>query len=245
MTWPTVPWATVPTLRSTDLRRADTEARQRFHIEPIQLMEVAGWQVARLIDAFMGGIGGKRVTVVAGGGNNGGDALVAARFLHQRGGRLAISLIPATEGTSLAARHAATVERMGIPWRHAPDGIDEPAELMVDGLLGTGIRPPLREPASRMIEMMNATGVPIVAVDVPSGMDADTGAGWEQAVRAVATVTLAAPKRGLAVGGNTGRVFLAEIGIPAELFGTAANAISALYAKADLIELVEPETTSS
>jgi ADP-dependent NAD(P)H-hydrate dehydratase / NAD(P)H-hydrate epimerase len=244
VTWPAVPWAHVPTISSAVLRGADQEASQRFDIEPIQLMEVAGWQVARFVDRFLDGIRGKAVTVVAGAGNNGGDALVAARFLHQRGGRVFVSLIPASKGSSLAAGHATTVARMGIPWRQAPDGIDAPADVLVDGLLGTGIRPPLRHPAPHVIEAMNATGVPIIAIDVPSGMDADTGTG-EQLVNAVATITLAAPKPGLALARNAGRVFLAEIGFPAELFGAAADAIRALYSEADLIELVEPDTRSS
>jgi ADP-dependent NAD(P)H-hydrate dehydratase / NAD(P)H-hydrate epimerase len=245
MTWPTVSWARVPTVSSAALRRADAEAAHRFHIDPIQLMEVAGWQVARFVDAFLHGIREKRVTVVAGTGNNGGDALVAARFLHQRGARVSVSLSPSSASASLAARHATSIGRMGIPCLEAPDGVGEPADVILDGLLGTGIRPPLREPAPRVIEAMNASGTPVIAVDVPSGLDADTAAGWQQAVNAVATVTLAAPKRGLALAPNAGRVFLAEIGVPAELFGAAADAIRALYAEADLIELVQPDTTSS
>ena len=85
MTWPVVRWDQVRTISSIALRQADTEALTTFGIEPLQLMEVAGWQIARFIDAFMEGIRNQRVIVVAGSGNNGGDALVAARFLRQRG----------------------------------------------------------------------------------------------------------------------------------------------------------------
>jgi len=85
MTWPVVRWDQVRTISSIALRQADTEALTTFGIEPLQLMEVAGWQIARFVDAFMEGIRNKRVMVVAGSGNNGGDALVAARFLRQRG----------------------------------------------------------------------------------------------------------------------------------------------------------------
>lgn len=227
------------------LRDADAAARQQFGIEPLQLMEIAGWQVARFTDAFMGGIRGKRVIVVAGSGNNGGDGLVAARFLHQRGAIVIASVVPSRDPASLPARHATTLRRLGIALLEAPDGIDGTADVLVDGLLGTGIRPPLREPAPRVIQAMNATGRPIVAIDVPSGMDADTGSGAEAAVRATATVTLAAPKAGLATSANASRVFLADIGMPSSLFMADGDIIATLHRMGDLVELIKPEITRS
>jgi NAD(P)H-hydrate epimerase len=226
---------------SAALRQADADARSQFGIEPLQLMEIAGWQVARFVHAFMDGIRGKRVAVIAGSGNNGGDALAAARFLHQRGAIVSASIVPPRDASSLVAQHAAVVRRMGIPVRDAPDGIEPSVDAVVDGLLGTGIRPPLREPAPRIIAAMNAIGRPIVAIDVPSGLDSDTGEGAEKAVRAAATVTLVAPKAGLARASNAGRVFVADIGMPAALFGADREALAALYALGDLVELVDPE----
>ena len=230
---------------SAALRQADAEARSQFGIEPFQLMEVAGWQIARFVNAFMHGIRGRHVMVVAGPGNNGGDALVAARFLHQRGAIVSASIVAPRDTNSLVAHQASILRQMGIPIHDAPDGIGPSADAVVDGLIGTGIRPPLREPAPRIIEAMNATGRPIVAIDVPSGMDADTGLGAEAAVRAGATLTLAAPKAGLARAPNAGRIFVADIGMPAALFGTDREALAALYAVGDLVELVDPESTSA
>jgi NAD(P)H-hydrate epimerase len=236
-----VSWDKVRTLSSIALRQADAEARSTFGIEPLELMEVAGWQIARFVNAFIGGAQGKRVVVVAGPGNNGGDALVAARFLQQRGAIVSASIVPSRDPNSLAARQALTIRRLGIPILDAPDGLDPSADVLIDGLFGTGIRPPLRDPAPRVIEAMNATGRPIVAIDVPSGLDADTGLGAEAAVRAAATVTLVAPKAGLARTPNAGRVFVADIGMPVVLFGTDREAIADLYAVGDLVELVDPE----
>jgi NAD(P)H-hydrate epimerase len=233
----------VRTISSAALRRADAEAESTFGIEPLQLMEVAGWQVARFVDAFTDGIRNKRVIVVAGSGNNGGDALVAARVLLQRGAIVSASVVPSRDPNSLAGRHALTIRRLGIPMVDAPEGIDPSADVLIDGLFGTGIRLPLREPAAAIIEAMNATARPIVAIDVPSGMDADTGMGAESAVRAAATVTLVAPKAGLAGTSNTGRLFVADIGMPVALFGADAEALAALYAVGDLVELVVPELT--
>ena len=208
-------------------------------------MEVAGWQIARFVDAFMHGMNGRRVTVVAGSGNNGGDALAAARFLHQRGAIVSVSIVPSHDPSSLVAHHATTLRRMGIQTRDAPDGIGLATDAVVDGLFGTGVRPPLREPAPRIIQAMNATGRLIVAIDVPSGLDADTGIGADAAVRAAATLTLAALKAGLAGAPNAGRVFVADIGMPVALFGADGKALAALYAVGDLVELVDPELNSA
>src|ERR1700726_2986761 len=133
-------------------------------MEPIQLMEVAGWQIASFIDRFVDGIRNKRVIVVAGSGNNGGDALVAARFLRQRGAIVSASIVPSRDPTSLAGRHALTARRLGIPIFDAPQGIGPSAEVLIDGLFGTGTHLPLRDPAPAIIEAMNGTGRPIVAI---------------------------------------------------------------------------------
>jgi ADP-dependent NAD(P)H-hydrate dehydratase / NAD(P)H-hydrate epimerase len=236
--WPAVSWDQVRPIASAALRRSDAQAASMFGIEPLQLMEVAGWQVARFVDAFMDGVQNKRVLVVAGSGNNGGDALAAARFLLQRGAIVNASVVPARDKNSLAARHTLTVQRLGIPIADAPQGISGSADVLVDGLFGTGIRLPLRDPAPAIIEAMNAASRPIVAIDVPSGMDADTGLGGQAAVRAAATVTLAAPKAGLLGTPNAGRVFVADIGMPPALFGADRDNLAALYALGDLVELV-------
>jgi NAD(P)H-hydrate epimerase len=227
------------------LAQADEQASSRFGIEPIQLMEVAGWQIARVVDDLVRGVRGKRVIVVAGAGNNGGDALVAARVLHQRGALVRASMVPARDSNSLAARHARTVQGLGIPTTQAPQGIDPSADVLVDGLFGIGIRLPLRDPAPRIIAAMNASRVPIVAIDVPSGLDADSGGGREAAVQAIATITLVAPKAGLRGATNAGRVVVADIGMPAAVFSAERAALAALYQLGDLIELVDPELNSA
>jgi NAD(P)H-hydrate epimerase len=227
------------------LAQADEQASSRFGIDPIQLMEVAGWQIARVVDELVGGVRGKRVIVVAGAGNNGGDALVTARFLHQRGAFVRASMVFARDSNSLVARHARTVQGLGIATTQAPEGIDPSADVLVDGLFGIGIRLPLRDPAPRIIAAMHASHVPIVAIDVPSGLDADTGAGREAAVQAIATITLVAPKAGLRGATNAGRVVVADIGMPVAVFSAERAALAALYQLGDLIELVDPELNSA
>jgi len=238
VTWPRVPWDQVIPVPSAELRAADAAARERFGIAPLQLMEIAAWQLARFVDAWLDGAAGKRVLVVAGSGNNGGDALCTARFLAQRGAAVQASIVPARDRHGLAAYHAATLRQLGVPLYEAPQGIDRSADVIIDGLLGTGIRPPLRQPAPAIVEAINRSRRPVVAVDVPSGIDADDGAGQEGAVQASATVMLAAPKAGLKRTTPGGRVFLADIGMPALLFSTARASLEAVYRIAELVELV-------
>ncbi len=237
MTWPTVSWQQVVPVSSAEVRAADAAARERYGIEPIQLMEVAGWQVARVAEAFLKGASAKRILVVAGSGNNGGDALCAARFLKQRGALVHVSLVPSRDPASLASHHAATLASMGAPIDHAPARINGDADLIIDGLLGTGIRPPLRAPAPYVIDAIKGSGRPVIAIDVPSGMDADDASGAEQAVHATLTVTLAAPKPGLARAPNSGRILLADIGMPLSLFSTARESLEAAFRLGDLVEL--------
>ena len=237
MTWPRVSWQQVVPVSSAEVRAADAAARERYGIEPIQLMEVAGWQVARVAEALLTGASAKRILVVAGSGNNGGDALCAARFLKQRGAVVRVSLVPSRDADSLASRHAATLRSLGVPIDDAPAGIDGKAELIIDGLLGTGIRLPLRPPAPDVIDAINRTGRPVMSIDVPSGMDADDARGAQQAVRATVTVTLAAPKPGLARASNSGRILLADIGMPLTLFSTGRELLEAAFRLGGLVEL--------
>jgi NAD(P)H-hydrate epimerase len=241
MNLPAVAWDQAAVVPSADLRRADRLALDRFGIAPGQLMEIAGWQIARLSEALLDGAREKRVLVVAGSGNNGGDALCAARFLLQRGASISAAVVTPKDPQGLAARHATTLGALGVDIKTAPDGIDGGADLIIDGLLGTGIRLPLRQPLPQIIEAIGKARAPVIGVDVPSGMEADDGSGADQAIRCAATLTLAAPKAGLPLSDVAGRIFLADIGMPVALFGAAAARLEAIYRIADLIELRRPE----
>jgi NAD(P)H-hydrate epimerase len=221
------------------MRQADAEALTRFGIEPIQLMEAAGLQTARLVASLFEGIDGKLIAVVCGSGNNGGDAMVSARYLRQRGAQVRIVGVPPSRDTSLPAHQLRTIQSLGIDWtdaRAAPLDVD--ADLIIDGLLGTGVRLPLRPQEDRIIEAVNRVGAPVVAIDVPSGLDADTGAGADRCVKASMTVTLGLLKPGLLRCTAAGQVFLADIGLPVDLFRDQEAAIHAIFALGDLVELV-------
>jgi len=180
-------------LTADDVARLDRAAIDSG-VSVTQLMEVAGFQVARLAWQLLGGLPG-RVTAVAGKGNNGGDALVAARMLEAWG--CDVRTAPA-EGEDI-------------------ESIARDSALLIDGILGTGLRTPPREPQASVIRAMNARGIPTLAIDVPSGMDASSGEIFDPCIRAVATCTLAAMKAGLwtsAARSVAGDVWAADIGMP-------------------------------
>ena len=136
------------------------------------------------------------VLVLAGPGNNGGDALVAARHLAASG--IAVSVILAGDPARLPIDAGRALE----DWLAAGGGLAgdwpaQPPNLIIDGLLGIGISRPPGRPIADLILRANRSGVPILAIDVPSGLDADSGAALEPCIRATATLTFLADKPGL------------------------------------------------
>lgn len=184
------------------------------------LMENAGRAVADLVECKLGGVEGKRVVVYAGKGGNGGDALVAARHLSLRGARVEVVLAydPRLVEHEDARVNLEALRRSGeIPVRVYRGGRVEPpiADAVIDGLLGVGVRGRLRDPIASLAAAINGSGGLKVAIDVPTGVDPDTGEAVEGAVVADVTVTMHRAKAGLSKAGRyTGEVWVAEIGLP-------------------------------
>ncbi|AIY89734.1 bifunctional ADP-dependent NAD(P)H-hydrate dehydratase/NAD(P)H-hydrate epimerase [Geoglobus acetivorans] len=182
-----------------------------FGLSRLQLMENAGKGVAEeILSRFDQG----RVVIFAGTGNNGGDAFVAARFLKG----FDVEIVLAGEVKSeLARRNLSILEKAGLPVHRWGSYEFGGGDIIVDALLGTGIRGKLREPYRTIIERINESDGFKVSVDVPSGLDADTGE-YETAVRADLTVTFHRAKPGLFRAGElAGEIVVKDIGIP-ELF---------------------------
>ncbi|HEX7056991.1 MAG TPA: NAD(P)H-hydrate dehydratase [Bacilli bacterium] len=203
-----------------EMRRLDRHTIDRIGIPGHTLMELAGKAVAdHIADRYATG----RWLILAGKGNNGGDGLVAARHLLERGFHADV-LFAADPG----ALTGDIAEQIRIA-AHFPLGMSTFAagqtdwrsyNGVVDALLGTGSKGAPRKQYAAMIEEANASGLPIVAVDIPSGLDADTGQTFTPCISARHTVTFAFMKRGLAVypgKAAAGEVIVAPIGIPAHL----------------------------
>ncbi|MGC9320606.1 MAG: NAD(P)H-hydrate dehydratase, partial [Armatimonadota bacterium] len=186
-----------------EMREMDRRTIQEWGVPGMVLMENAGRAVTDACEELLGKLPSGRVVIVAGRGNNGGDGFVAARWLHWAGHEVEVLLL--AEGEELsgsAATNYRFAARMGVQIHEGADRtlLDEQlpaAALIVDAVLGTGISGEVRGTAREAIEAMNAAGAPVVAVDIPSGVDADTGAVLGDAVWAHTTVTMALPKVGL------------------------------------------------
>ena len=188
----------------------------------IALMERAGRAVA---DAIIGGFpSGKRVTVVAGPGNNGGDGFVAARLLAEHGYRVTVMLVG--DQTRLKADAALAAKKWpgGVT---ADSGCLATADVLVDALFGAGLDRPIEGAVRAVIESMNELGKPIVAVDLPSGINGASGTVMGVAVRATETVTFFRKKPGhLLLPGrqHCGVISVADIGISASVLEHIAPA---------------------
>ncbi len=190
----------------TQMQALDRQAIESVGIPSAVLMENAGRAVARAIGRHVPQLADKRVVVASGKGNNGGDGLVVARALLERGVRVEAFVLAGRENCSEeAARQwrilaGAGCSVVGLPDEQALCALEDAlarADVLVDALLGIGVRGAARGHTATAIRMINGAGAYRVAVDVPSGLDANTGGVAGDCVRADLTVTLGLPKTGL------------------------------------------------
>ena len=216
----------LPTIKGSQVKLADTLAGERFGVPLDWLMEAAGWQIARQCD--------RPTAIVCGFGNNGGDGVAAARHL-QRWGRLkSICCVDASRLRDASARELAALRTLGV------EVVDEPrlegAEIVVDALLGTGLTGPPRGKFAEWIETINASGKRVISVDIPSGLDAETGVAYAPIVRPNLTITFGLPKPGLLPVG--GRVIAVDIGVPTEAYAAFGVPMPRdFFAAGDVLEL--------
>ncbi|GAC1336062.1 MAG: hypothetical protein NVSMB17_19590 [Candidatus Dormibacteria bacterium] len=224
------------------MREVDRLAEADYGIKPVQLMEVAGLQTARAAREILGPLAGRAVCILAGKGNNGGDGLVAARRLAGWGAEVrVVTAFEPSQAAGLAVGHVKTLRRQGVPVE--PWGDDLPvADLYIDALLGFGA---VGAPRGRLAEMISAlpAGQPVLALDLPSGLDAQTGETLGASVTAGATVTLAAPKVGMvlpAAAARVGTLYLADIGVPPRLLLEVGVDPSGMFEHGDLEVINRP-----
>ena len=158
--------------------------------------------------------------VLCGAGNNGGGGMVAARHLHNRGAAVQVKLAADPERLKeIPAQQWGILERLGLEAPADPDLTG--ADLIIDALIGYGLRGDPRGQAADWIERVTGAGRPILALDTPSGLDATIGRPGSPCIRAAATLTLALPKTGLLAPQArpfVGDLYVADIGVPPELY---------------------------
>lgn len=237
----------VPSVTAAQMAEIDRITTDDLHIPVDVLMENASRQIAAAARAFLGGsVAGRRVIGLVGTGNNGGDAAGALRHLLNWGARVTVECTGTqdrmrdTTQRQLMRILASTAE-IAIVHDASREGFrDLEADLLIDGFLGYSAHGAPREPIAALIAAVNASQIPILAVDLPSGIDPDTSAVPGAAIRAAATVTLALPKRGLLAPESheqVGELLLADIAIPHAAFERIGVNTWRLFEQGDLVRV--------
>jgi NAD(P)H-hydrate epimerase len=213
----------IPYLTAQQMLEVDRLMVEDYGIQLIQMMENAGRHLAVLArKRFLNGNPiGKKVTILAGSGGNGGGVLVCARHLMNWGADINIFLTkPIDKLVGVTKIQGEILIRMDKEIGTSSELPDiDGQDLILDGIIGYSLTGSPRGAAAEMIRWANAENAPILALDLPSGLDATTGEVREPAIMTSATMTLALPKTGLKISpAQVGDLYLADIGVPPDLY---------------------------
>ena len=230
----------IPSLTTAQMAEVDRLMIEDFGIQLIQMMENAGRNLAEQARRMLDGkLAGRKIVVLCGAGNNGGGGMVTARHLHNRGAELRVKFVgdPARLGNT-PAHQWRILKAMGLATNDDP--ILAQTDLIVDALIGYGLTGDPRGPVAEWIERATTANRPILALDAPSGLDTTTGIPGQPCIRATATLTLALPKVGLLVPSAwafVGDLYLADIGVPPELYQRMGIEVGPLFGDDTLIRV--------
>lgn len=243
-------------LKAEQMKEVDRRATEDFSIPSLLLMENAGLRVLETVRSMLGELFNARITILAGKGNNGGDGLVLGRHLINAGARVDIFLLgePADPGSDAYVNYN-ILKKMAVsllPLRTDRDleRLTETflsSDLIVDAIYGIGFRGALGDFEARVVQLVNLSKAPVLAVDIPSGVEADTGQVHGMAIKADRTVTFALPKLGQVI--EPGRAYggdlvVADISIPAPLLEDAAFKLN-LIDRAWVGRFIKPRAADS
>jgi NAD(P)H-hydrate epimerase len=212
-----------------EMRQADKMAMEEYGIPSMLLMENAGLALVRQAEEMLLGASGKRIAIFCGGGNNGGDGLVAARHLYNRGCDVRLYFVSDPDifrGDAL--NNWQILKNMGVSGYWLTEGNRmnvarmalANSDLVIDAIFGTGLNDNVSGVALAVINVLNESNRPIIACDIPSGLSAETGLPLGAAVKAATTVTFGFCKQGLALpisAPYVGRLVVADISLPAQV----------------------------
>jgi len=216
------------TITSEQMYKIEENGHMVIGMKRFLMMENAGHGISDFVVGRLKNVKGKKVVAVCGTGNNGGDGFVACRHLAGHGAKATVILLgdPSSIKSEEARLNWGIIEKMDsveiIFGREINNEIKKRvanADIVLDGIFGTGIRGEIREPYAAAIDLINNSKAYVLAIDVPSGFDPNTGAIHEKVVKADATVTFHRMKAGLegkSAKKYTGPVYVENIGIPPE-----------------------------
>jgi NAD(P)H-hydrate epimerase len=244
-------------LNAAQMRDADRRTIDEVGIPSLVLMENAGRQVVTAIEAVHGDLLERKVGLLCGHGNNGGDGFVVARVLHERGTDVSVFLIgrvadvrgDARTNLEILGRLGLSVVEIGDSqaWELHFSEISRCA-LLIDAIFGTGLKAPLSGLLGTLVADVNASGIPVVSIDVPSGLSADSVEPIGDSIAATLTVTLAAPKLPLVLPPGelrTGRLVIADIGIPSAVIEALDGPRVELLTRSGMRGLLVPRAQDS
>jgi len=211
------------------MRQIDDEAINKYKIPRLILMEYAGLEVAKAATKILSDLD-KKIFIFCGTGYNGGDGMVATRHLNNWGYEVLVCLVgqeskckdEALSNLNILKRLGVRVVKYSNSFRKNISRVG----LIIDAILGIGVEGDLRPPIVKLIKFLNESRSPILAVDVPSGLNPDTGKIQGVCIEATRTVTFTAPKKGFFLSGgpdNVGEVILKDIGIPRAIIQTKSR----------------------
>jgi NAD(P)H-hydrate epimerase len=227
-----------PIYTSDEMKRCDTAATERYGIPGIVLMENAARGAVDRAEQLFGSVSGQWVVLICGKGNNGGDGFAMARHLLNRGAEVdVLTLGPDSASLGEAKSNLDILRTMEKETQHLrikllsssaqlADVLHRRPSWVADAMLGTGLTSPVKGEIAEIIEVMNSSPIPVLAVDIPTGISADTGEVMGIAVEADHTVTMSGLKRGLLLRGgreHAGEVHVIDISMPKEGFAIEAT----------------------
>ena len=244
-------------LTAEQMREADRRTIQDIGIPSLVLMENAGRQTVAAMESIFQDLSDRRVAILSGKGNNGGDGFVVARTLAQRGIDVSVFLVGQVAEVKGDARiNLEILGRLGITvvevadegaWELHFSEISEHS-LIVDALFGTGLKSALKGIYETIVADVNGSGIPVVAIDVPSGLSADTPDVIGPCLDAAMTVTLGAPKLPLVLPPaeeKAGEVVIADIGIPFDVIESLDGQRIELLTREQMRVLINPRANDA
>ncbi len=244
-----LPAVALPAIGAATMRSIDRLAVDEFGILVPQMMEVAAARLADVASHELDGLAGARLVILAGPGNNGATGIVAARHLVTRGASVHVILArPVNQLAPISRDRLATLIAMSVRccvavWDMSGEELDQilrDSDLIVDALLGLGASGPAQDGVADLIRRTGAAGRRVLSLDVPSGTDPDTGEPHDVAIHASATMAVGLPKAGLLTDAGlarAGRIYVADNGLPAELYRLAGLSVDRPFRDGPLIRL--------
>ncbi len=226
----------LPTVTTAQMQEVDRLMVEEYQITLLQIMENAGRALALVAKKLLEeDVLDRPIVVLAGRGNNGGGGLVAARHLLNWGAWVQVVCSYPPEGYAGApAQQLRILQAMGAPLAWAEEGWElPPCDLLIDAIIGYGLRGDPRGPARGLIQLADSSAAPVLSLDAPSGVDSAGGQLFSPHLQAAATMTLALPKTGLLVDAARaacGDLYLADISVPPALYAHLGLDVPPIFA---------------